>query len=1852
SSLDSGSNNDRIEDLRGFDAAALSHGDVTVTNITDTISPSLSGAEVDGDTLTLTFSEELNHDATINPSLFSISVDGQSEPVSSLAINGRQIVLTLSGAVTDGQEVSLDYNPPSADSAPDNDRVEDLVGNDGSTVSSFSVTNLTNSEGNPEVLRLYSDDPDQWYRDGDTITVKVQFSERVEVTGQPTLQLETGTVDRLASYSGGSGTDTLLFTYTVNNPDESADLNALSTSALDLNGGTITDLLNNNADLLLPALDSSQALAQQGDIRIDTVSPTAGISSSSASSAGILVLSGSGFSSLLSPGEATDTDLTGRLDWSKLSWRVVDNSGSHTDIGFTRSDIDSALAVNDQQLTIKIGAGKLSTLRATSGFGNDNGQDLIRITSDGFFQDAAGNTMNDSNSAGVEIFILPPDGIAPTVTGITSLTADGEYAIGSVIRLQVSFDEAVEVTGMPVLLMGTGDNITAARFSSGSGTQELVFEYTVQVGDEASDLDVLSASALQLNGGTIKDLSGNAAVLAVPVAGNSDSLAGQSDLMIDGTAPDVSITGVNLAPDGVDDQKLTIIGSGFDTLLGSGESAGLSLQGDDLSRFDWSRLTLGLRQPDNSVDSVSLEQSDIRSVVINNNQVEIVIDEGVNKVLDNNGFSTTNGDMTLSLAEGFMADRAGNRSTTDALTDEAVSVTTNGAAVVSVSADTADGNYNDGDEILIRVRFSEKVTLQNYDANNDPLLLLLNDKLPSQGDPYGGNAGYVSGSGTREFVFRHTITAGENIDDLNYRDTSSLTFSNSLFGLPAASSLVNGAGNNVTLTLPATGSAESLAANSQIVVDTDAPATTISGAAYDESNNQLLLQGADFDQLLNSEESATSDISGRLDWSRLVIDIDADGDITRNITFSGDDIVSARLAGNNMLTIQLDDAKAAELEGAFGYKGAADGLDIQAGFLRDLAGNESSASTSDLTLDYADSAAPTVVRVSLEEPGSYKPGDEVVILLALSEVVNITGVNANDDQTKPSLLLDNGATAYYESGAGSDTLKFIYTVSNSNSETSGGLNYSATHSLSIPAGTMVIDNAGNGMITTLPAVDSSDALAQTGTAIVDVAAPEIQQIRSLTPDGDYNEGKLIQIEVAMNEVVDVTGAPVLNLDSGGQATYASGSGTDRLIFNYLVSGGENETDLDVSGISLSGASIQDRAGNDLDTTSLPTGNDINSLASQSDIQVDTTSPQFDIDKVRYRTDAFVIDLDYDHSFLTQGENLASQYDIDWSKMVLSGTDDFGNPTSYFFKDNDIDSFIVHPSMTSRLVLKLTDSGLENWISWEGYSYFANYINGKGDNQDMDIQIDAGWLADSAGNLSTFQVSKQALYQDSWDGSNSKVATELKDINSTSESGIYKAGDVINITVSFNQKVIVDTTSGTPTLTLNNGQTATLVESGGTKARVFNFSYTVQAGDSVNDLDVVSINNNGGRFYGGGGPNNGTVDVSSAVVSSLDSEDTLAGSKEIHIDTTAPATTISSAQYDPDTNMLVLDGVGFNGILSANAPADSTELRLVLDWSKLSYQVNGSLTESFSEDDVLSAKVVDNSTLIIELAASKAESIETNSGGDYSNDEVDIAAGFIRDLAGNVATTDALSSGSVSESDLKAPDLTSSLASNNELVLGFSEVLSGSPSTSDFSVRVDGSNRLVTNVSVNGQEVTVTFDGSQIDNSGQLLFSYTGSSLSDSDGNAVSAISDRMAGFSHASGNALDTLIGDIGDDIFTIDHDDVTATGGLGADTFDFNASGTAQNPSELIITDFNTDEGDMLKLDDILVDPNDDLDEHFHFVSSGDDTVMEISDTANGDVTKKVTFKDVDLFALGSTDADILNHLMNNNNLDHGSSS
>jgi hypothetical protein len=112
------------------------------------------------------------------------------------------------------------------------------------------------------------------YKVGDSISIQVTLSEAATVTGTPQLTLETGPTDRVVNYVSGSGTTSLTFTYVVQAGDTSSDLDYLSTSALALNSGSISDSLGNAAQLTLPVPAASGSIAANKAIVIDGVTPT------------------------------------------------------------------------------------------------------------------------------------------------------------------------------------------------------------------------------------------------------------------------------------------------------------------------------------------------------------------------------------------------------------------------------------------------------------------------------------------------------------------------------------------------------------------------------------------------------------------------------------------------------------------------------------------------------------------------------------------------------------------------------------------------------------------------------------------------------------------------------------------------------------------------------------------------------------------------------------------------------------------------------------------------------------------------------------------------------------------------------------------------------------------------------------------------------------------------------------------------------------------------------------------------------------------------------------------------------------------------------------------------------------------------------------------------------------------------------------------------------------------------------------------------------------------------------------------------------------------------------------------
>ena len=147
-----GNDSNAVQDAIGNDVASISSTPVTNASSVDTRVPSFVSATTNsaGTTVTLTYSEALSA-TTAAGSDFTVTVGGVSRAVSSVAVSGSTVVLTLSSAVGAGQSVSVAYTDPTGSN--DTNALQDAAGNDAATLAATSVTNSVpapSSGGSPD----------------------------------------------------------------------------------------------------------------------------------------------------------------------------------------------------------------------------------------------------------------------------------------------------------------------------------------------------------------------------------------------------------------------------------------------------------------------------------------------------------------------------------------------------------------------------------------------------------------------------------------------------------------------------------------------------------------------------------------------------------------------------------------------------------------------------------------------------------------------------------------------------------------------------------------------------------------------------------------------------------------------------------------------------------------------------------------------------------------------------------------------------------------------------------------------------------------------------------------------------------------------------------------------------------------------------------------------------------------------------------------------------------------------------------------------------------------------------------------------------------------------------------------------------------------------------------------------------------------------------------------------------------------------------------------------------------------------------------------------------------------------
>ncbi|MDD3481998.1 DUF4347 domain-containing protein [Azovibrio restrictus] len=113
----------------------------------DTSGPAFGYATVNGNTLTMTYTDASLLDAVNKPgnSAFSVTSAGSPNAVTNVVVNAgaKTVTLTLTNAVTAGQSVTVAYTDPSAGN--DVAALQDAAGNDAASLAATAVSNITPS---------------------------------------------------------------------------------------------------------------------------------------------------------------------------------------------------------------------------------------------------------------------------------------------------------------------------------------------------------------------------------------------------------------------------------------------------------------------------------------------------------------------------------------------------------------------------------------------------------------------------------------------------------------------------------------------------------------------------------------------------------------------------------------------------------------------------------------------------------------------------------------------------------------------------------------------------------------------------------------------------------------------------------------------------------------------------------------------------------------------------------------------------------------------------------------------------------------------------------------------------------------------------------------------------------------------------------------------------------------------------------------------------------------------------------------------------------------------------------------------------------------------------------------------------------------------------------------------------------------------------------------------------------------------------------------------------------------------------------------------------------------------------
>lgn len=214
---------------------------------------------------------------------------------------------------------------------------------------------------------------------------------------------------------------------------------------------------------------------------------------------------------------------------------------SPTNVNSLRFAVTFATAVTGvdaSDFTLATTGTAVGTIASVTGSGTTYTVQVNSVSGDGTlrldFTGLNGVTPNVSAAyTSGEVYTI--DTTSPVITSL-SVPANATYRAGQQLDFTINVSEAVIVeiqNGTPTLGLTIGAVSRQAVYLAGSGSSALSFRYTVQPGN--LDMNGITLGTLALNGGTITDAIGNAAVLSL------NGVPSTANVLVDAVAPTLQV---------------------------------------------------------------------------------------------------------------------------------------------------------------------------------------------------------------------------------------------------------------------------------------------------------------------------------------------------------------------------------------------------------------------------------------------------------------------------------------------------------------------------------------------------------------------------------------------------------------------------------------------------------------------------------------------------------------------------------------------------------------------------------------------------------------------------------------------------------------------------------------------------------------------------------------------------------------------------------------------------------------------------------------------------------------------------------------------------------------------------------------------------------------------------------------------------------------------------------------------------------------------------------------------------------------------------------------------------------------